>query len=82
MVYEYVLFLHMHIKSTMRNAVGKLPLWLNMLNNSIHNLDVYCSSDFVLLVAMADYAQQIGYEDSELLVLTETVINFCIDYDL
>ena len=39
MVYDYVLFLHMHIKPTMRNADGKLLLWLTMLNNSIHNLD-------------------------------------------
>ena len=34
MVYEYVLFLHMHIKSTIRNAAGKLLLWLTMLNKS------------------------------------------------
>ena len=33
-MYEYVLFLHMHIKSAMRNAAGKLLLWLNMLNKS------------------------------------------------
>ena len=38
-VYEHVLFLHMHIKSTMRNATRKLLLWLTMLNNSIQNLD-------------------------------------------
>ena len=29
-----------------------------------------------------EYAQQIGYEDSEFLVFTETTINFCIAYDL
>ena len=46
MVYEYMLFLHMHIKLIMRNAVGKLLLWLTMLNISIHKLDIYCSSDF------------------------------------
>ena len=46
MVYEYILFLHMHIKLIMRNAVEKLLLWLTMLNISIHNLDVYCSNDF------------------------------------
>ena len=33
-MYEYVLFLHMHIKSAMRNAAEKLLLWLNMLNKS------------------------------------------------
>ena len=33
-MYEYVLFLHMHIKSAMTNAAGKLLLWLNMLNKS------------------------------------------------
>ena len=33
-MYENVLFLHMHIKSAMRNAAGKLLLWLNMLNKS------------------------------------------------
>ena len=34
MVYEYMLFLHMHIKSVMTNATGKLLLWLNMLKKS------------------------------------------------
>mgnify|MGYP006970520439 CR=1 FL=1 len=31
---RYVLFLHMHIKSAMTNATGKLLLWLNRLNKS------------------------------------------------
>ena len=34
MVYKYVLFLHIHIKSTMRNGAGKLLLLLTMLNKS------------------------------------------------
>ena len=39
MVYEHVFFLHMLIKSTKRNAAGKLLFWLNMLKNTIQSMD-------------------------------------------
>ena len=51
-------------------------------NDVYNNLDIDLEDMMREICIMSEYAQQIGYEDSEFLVFTETTINFCIAYDL